>query len=127
MNNQPDLESKIRERLNQIKSVPARNPQAAAHGRARFLAEASAASETRRNKGWGFIFRKQQFALNMVVALVVIVGLFVGGGTTVHAAQDDLPNEPLYVIKLFSEDIGLQFENDPEARVDRLLELTQTR
>jgi hypothetical protein len=127
MSNQTDLESKIRERLNQIKSVPARNPQAAARARAHFLAEASAASESRRNKGWGFIFRKQQFALNMVVALVVIVGLFVGGGTTVRAAQDDLPNEPLYAIKTLSEDFSLQFENDPEARVDRLTELTQTR
>jgi hypothetical protein len=127
MNNQPDLESKIRERLNQIKSVPARNTQAAARGRARFLAEAISASETRRNKGWGFIFRQRQFALNMVVALVVIVGLFVGGGTTVHAAQDDLPNEPLYAIKMLSEDLSLQFESDPEVKVDRLMELTQTR
>ncbi len=127
MNNQPDLESSIRERLNRIKSVPARNPQVAAHARARFLAEASAASEARRNKGWGFIFRKQQFALNMVVALVMIVGLFVGGGTTVRAAQDDLPNEPLYPIKTLSEDVSLQFENNPEDKVDRLMKLTQTR
>jgi len=127
MNNQPDLESIIRERLNQIKSVPARNPQAAARARARFLGQAITASEARRNKGWGFIFRKRQFALNMAVALVMIVGLFVGGGTTVKAAQDDLPNEPLYAIKMLSEDVSLQFENDPEAKADLLMELTQTR
>src|SRR5512133_1597788 len=127
MKNQPDLESNIQERLNQIKSVPARNPRVAARARARFLAEASAASEARHNKGWGFIFRKQQFALNMVVALAVILGLFVGGGTTVYAAQDDLPNQPLYPIKTLSEDISLQLESNPEAKVDRLMELTQTR
>jgi hypothetical protein len=128
MKNQTNLESMLEERLNELKVVPARNSQAAARGRARFLAQARAASEAQRNKGWGFLlFRKQQFALNLAVALVMIVGLFAGGGTTVYAAQDDLPNEPLYGIKTFSEDISLQLENDPEAKADRLLELTQTR
>lgn len=127
MKNQTNFESLIQERLDELKSVPPRNRQVAARARARFLAQAVAASEARRNKGWGFIFRKRQFALNLVVAMVMIVGLFVGGGTTVRAAQDDLPNEPLYAIKTWSEDVSLQFETDPEAKADRLMELTQTR
>lgn len=127
MKNQTKFESLIQERLDELKAVPPRNPQVAARARARFLAQAVAASEARRNKGWGFLFRKQQFAMNLAVAMVVIVGLFVGGGKTVRAAQDDLPNEPLYAIKILSEDVSLQFENDPEVKADRLMELTQTR
>ena len=127
MNNQTEIESMIRERLNEIKAVPPRNPQAAARGRARFLAQAVTAREARRHKGWQPIFGMRQFAMNMTVTLLVIAGLLVGGGTTVKAAQDDLPGEPLYAVKTFSEDVSLQFQNDPEAKVDRLMELSQTR
>jgi len=127
MKNLTNPESVIREKLEQIKEVPPRNPQVAARARARFLAEAVAASEARRQRGWNFIFRKQQFAMNVVVTLLVIAGLFIGGGTTVKAAQDDLPNEPLYAIKTLSEDVSLQFQKDPEAKVERLMELAQTR
>jgi hypothetical protein len=127
MRNLTEVESLLRERLEELKPVPPRNPQAAARARARFVADVRAAREARQRWGWGFIFRKQQFAMNMIVALAVIVGLFVGGGTTVRAAQDDLPNEPLYGIKTLSEDISLQFQRDPEAKVERLMELSQTR
>jgi hypothetical protein len=127
MKNQTELEAMIRERLDELKLVTARNPQVAARARARFLAQAVSANEAHRNRGWGFIFRKRQFALNMVVTILVIAGLLAGGGTTVRAAQDDLPNEPLYVIKILSEDVSLQFQNSPEAKADRLLELSQTR
>jgi hypothetical protein len=127
MKNLSELESMIQKRLDELKSVPPRNPKTAARARARFLAQAVAASEARRNTGWGFIFRQRQFAMNMVMALLVIAGLFAGGATTVQAAQDDLPNEPLYIVKTWSEDVSLQFENDPEAKADRLMELAQTR
>lgn len=127
MKNLTEIEPVVRGRLEELKPVPARNPQVAARARARFLAQVVAARESRQRNVWGFIFRKQQFAMNMFVALAVIVGLFVGGGTTVRAAQDDLPNEPLYSLKTLSEDISLQFEKDPEAKVERLLELGQTR
>ena len=127
MNNQTEIESRIRERLNEIKGVPPRNPQAAARGRARFLTQAVSAREAQRQTGWRPIFRMRQFALNMAVTLAVIVGLLVGGGTTVKAAQNNLPGEPLYAIKTFSEDVGLQFQSNPEARVDRLMQLAQTR
>jgi uncharacterized protein DUF5667 len=127
MKNQINFKAMIQERFDELKSVPARNPQAAARARARFLAQAMAAGEARRNKGWGFLFRKQQFAMNMFVALLVITSLFLGGATTVSAAQNELPGQPLYAVKTFSEDISLQFQRSPEAKVERLMELTQIR
>ncbi len=127
MNNQPDGESMIRERLDEIKAIPARDPRAASLGRARFLTQAVSAREARHNKSWRPIFRVRQFALNMAVVIAVIVALLVGGGTTVRAAQNELPGQPLYTIKIFSEDVSLQFQSNPETKVDRLMELAQTR
>jgi len=65
--------------------------------------------------------------MNILISVLVIVGLFAGGGMTVRASQDDLPNEPLYGVKTWSENVGLQFQNDPDTKVERLMELAQTR
>ena len=127
MKDQTELETQIQEWLEEIKTVPARNPQAAARGRAQFLGEAVSASEFRRHKGWISIFRKERFAMNMLVSILVIAGLLFGGGATVNASQNDLPNEPLYALKLWSEDLGLQFQNNPEQKVERLMDLAQVR
>jgi hypothetical protein len=113
--------------LDEIKPVPARDLQMVLRGRAQFLGRAVSASESRRHKGWNSIFRKEQYAMNMIISILVIAGLLFGGGATVSAAQDDLPNEPLYAVKVWSEDLSLQVQNNPEAKLDRLMELAQTR
>jgi hypothetical protein len=127
MNNPPESESRLRRRLDEIKAVPPRDPRAASLGRARFLAQAAAAREARRSNAWLPTFRMQQFAMNTAVTVLVIVGLLIGGGTTVKAAQDELPGQPLYAVKTFSEDISLQFQSSPESKVDRLMQLAQNR
>jgi uncharacterized membrane protein YgcG len=127
MKNEQELEALIRSRLEEIKPFPPRNPQSARRARAQFLNQAVSASEFQRHKGWRFIFRKEQFAMNMIISILVIAGLLFGGGATVNAAQDDLPNEPLYALKMWSEDVSLQLRSDPEAKIDRLMELAQTR
>lgn len=126
MKTQTEIETKLRERLNEIKEVPPRNPQAAVRGRARFLTQAVAAREARQRSSWLPIFNTRRFAWNMAVTLFVIAGLLVGG-TTVKAAQDDLPGEPLYAVKTFSEDVSLQFDRSPETKVDRLMQLAEIR
>lgn len=65
--------------------------------------------------------------MNVLLSMFVIAGLLFGGGATVSAAQDDLPNEPLYGLKTWTEDVGLQFQNNDEAKVSRLMELAQIR
>ncbi|NJC98453.1 MAG: hypothetical protein FIB03_19330 [Anaerolineae bacterium] len=121
------IETRIKERLDEIKAIPARDPKAAARGRATFLSQAVSASESRRHRGWNSIFRKEQFAMNAILSILVLAGLLFGGGATVSAAQDDLPNQPLYAVKTWSEDLSLQFQNNQEEKVNRLMELAQTR
>ncbi|HEX6270429.1 MAG TPA: DUF5667 domain-containing protein [Anaerolineales bacterium] len=127
MKDQSELDAKIRERLEEIVPVPSRDPVVAYRARAQFMVKAVSASDARRHKGWITIFRKERFAMNMMISVLVIAGLLFGGGATVNAAQDDLPDEPLYALKMWSEDFSLQFRNDPERKVDRLMELAQIR
>ncbi len=127
MNKKDELEKIVRGRLDEIKSVPPRNPQMASLGRAQFLSQAVSASESQRHSGWISKIRKEHYKMNAILATLMIVGLLFGGGATVNAAQDDLPNQPLYSLKLWSEDMSLQLQSDPEAKVDRLMDLAQIR
>jgi hypothetical protein len=127
MKDQKAFESEITEWLEAIRPVQPRNTQAAQRNRARFLSQAVSASELHRHKGWKFIFRKEQFAMKVLMSFFVIASLLFGGGATVSAAQNDLPDEPLYGLKLWSEDFGLQFQNNSEERVERLLDLARVR
>ncbi|HSK88190.1 MAG TPA: DUF5667 domain-containing protein [Anaerolineales bacterium] len=127
MNNHTEAESIVQEHIGELKSVPERASRAATRARARFLTQAVSGEEFQRHKGWNAIFRTEQFAMNILISILVIAGLLAGGGATVKAAQDDLPGEHLYGIKTWSEDVSLQFQNNPEARVERLMALAQTR
>ena len=65
--------------------------------------------------------------MKLIVSTLVIVGLLFGGGATVSAAQDDLPNQSLYQLKLMSEDVHLWFVSDPAQEVNLLMEQVQAR
>jgi len=122
------LDPRLADLLDELKPVSGRNPQAAARARSRFLAEAVSASENRRHIWWTTIFQqKEKFAMNLIISTLVIAGLLFGGGATVSAAQNDLPNEPLYRIKLVSEDASVWLAHDPTMKIEMLMEQAQTR
>jgi len=126
-------ENTIEQRLEELKSVPARNPQQAASGRARFLNEAAeykqAVSPERqvRQSGWIFKIRKEQFTMNALVSLILAASLLLGGATTVAAAQDDLPNQPLYQLKLWTENAKMAMTGEPQEQAILLMNMSQTR
>jgi uncharacterized membrane protein YgcG len=130
--NQHEIKNDLLTRLEEIKSVPARNEKAQRLGRAAFLNEALniegtvSAQKFLRHRRWISI-GKEKLLMNAVLSLIVIAGLLFGGGATVSAAQDALPGEPLYALKTAGEDFNLQFQNDPELRVTHLMELAQIR
>jgi hypothetical protein len=119
--------------LDALRTVPERDPHAAARGRARFLAEAAdlapvSARQRRRQRGWNPLTRKERFAMNVLVSILVATALLLGGGAaTVQAAQNDLPGQALYPVKIFSEDARLYFTSNPQEEVDLLMQLVQTR
>lgn len=113
--------------LDEMKPVPLRDPHAAARGRRQFLAEAVSLREKQRHSGWMIFPYKETFAMKIAISALVIVGLLFGGSATVSAAQDDLPNQPLYQLKLMSEDAHLWFTSDPVQQIDMLMEQEQLR
>lgn len=127
MKDQHELEKFVTRQLDEIKSVPPRNPHMVSRGRAQFLGKAVSMQALPRQKGWSSIFRKERYAMNVLLSILMIAGLLFGGGMTVSAAQDDLPNEPLYAVKMLAEDFSLQFQFNEEAKVNRLMELAQVR
>ena len=65
--------------------------------------------------------------MNLIVSTLIIVGLLFGGNATVAAAQDDLPTEALYQVKLLAEEAQLFFNTDPGVEVEILMQQAQTR
>lgn len=122
------LDPRLAALLDEIKPASARDPQAAARARSRFIAQAVSASEERRHNWWTTIFQqKEKFAMNMIMSALVVLGLLFGGSATVSAAQDDLPNQPLYQLKLMSEDAKVWLASDPGLKIEMLMEQVQTR
>lgn len=111
--------------LDELKDVPPRNPIMAARARSRFLNEAVSASEELRRSRWTLFQRKENFAMNLLLSTMIVLGLFFGGSVTMAAAQDDLPTEALYQVRLMSEDAKVWLAPNPEAKIDRLMEQAQ--
>jgi len=125
---------KIENRLEELREVPPHNPQQAARGRANFLSEAAKYQQTvslpilLRQKRWTFLkFRKERFAMNALVSLLLAGALILGGGATAVAAQDDLPNQPLYPVKLMTENARMALTGDPQEQANLLMNMAQTR
>jgi hypothetical protein len=154
MNTQQDHEfdAGLHERLEILRDVPARNPEAAARGRAKFLsgvrqlsmessvvnkrlvAQAVPLPAYQRFNNWlNSLFkvpsRRQRFSLAIALATLILTLalLFGGAGATVFAAQSSLPSDFLYPVKVLSEDVLLDLTNNPQARFDLLLDFSDRR
>lgn len=125
--NSDEIDPRLLALLDDLKLFPRRNPSAAARARAHFLAEAVSSQEQRRHSLWNIFQHKEQFVMKLVLSIFVIAGLLFGGNATVSAAQDDLPNQPLYAVKLMAEEMRLRLQADPSLQIETLMKQAQTR
>ncbi len=66
--------------------------------------------------------------MNVLLIITLVAALALGGtGVTAYAAQDSLPTGTLYAVKLATEDMRLNLASDPQAQLNLLLEMAQTR
>jgi hypothetical protein len=130
----------IIEMLESLPEPPRRDPRKAAWGKANFLVEARTRQEAvssnpiRRLNQWivtkPFIgFRKERSTMKTVfvsilLALAIVLG---GGGATAYAAQDSIPTDTLYPVKLFLEDAQYSLTTDPIEKVELLVTFANTR
>ena len=119
MKHNGELEPNLEKQLAVLRSVQARDPQMAAQGRAAFLAEArkirptDAVAQKSRLNGWvsgltaRFQFKKElSHMFSVITTLILVFGvLFGGSGITLAAAQSSLPDQPLYGLKLWTEQV----------------------
>ena len=121
--------------IEKLLPVPERSPRAVEDGKAKFLAEAQllqpAISRTpeRRHIEWKTIFsRKVQPGMATISTLLLIFTLLFGGtGATVYAAQGSLPDQPLYVVKLASEDVRAGLATNNQTRSDLMMNFADMR
>lgn len=145
------LEPDLKARFELLEKVPERSLENTIEGRALFLAQARALWTEKlpvspvsvtlplRLKGWidnfqkkfhkPIFIRKERYSmLATLTTLLVTLGILFGGaGATVYAAQDSLPNEVLYELKVISEDLRLNLTRDPDEQLNLALEYTNER
>ncbi len=121
-------QSKVLSKLQELKEVPARDPQAAEKGKARFLAQAKMLNRSavtylpvQRHSNWKqSLFQERK--MGTLITIIMAIGLVFGGSTaTVFASQDSAPNEFLYPVKLISEDVQLGLVQKPQSKVELAL------
>ncbi len=111
-----------------LKAVPIARPRSHVQqaGWQRFLGEAIALRRARERRPvfslWRPLLRPVAVAASLVLTL-----FFLGGGATVYAASNSLPDSPLYPLKLATEEARLWIVFDEDDRAGILLDQSETR
>jgi uncharacterized membrane protein YgcG len=141
MNHSENLsEAQLEIWFSSLREIPPRDPIATQSGRRDFLAQASALgvpvsfSQDERHTGWigSFInyFKHKEFSpmYTTIASFIVVLALMVGGsGATVFAAQNSLPNQSLYQVKTFTEDVALRSIQSSKDRLQMELNYSDRR
>lgn len=115
-----------------------RDPVAAAENRTRFMKEIDSLPVTNLQKHrltfhnrnlFPFGFGKENFKMTpIILSLTMALALFLGGGSlTVAAAQNSLPTDTLYPVKILTEDVREFFTTQPEAKLNLFMDLANER
>ena len=142
MKHETEFDPRLMEKLDILQIDPLRNPENAKNGRASFLREAQAFTgavslpEKRRHNGWMHalqsifkVQKKEQSPMISTLATIILIVSFVlgGGGVTVAAAQNSQPDQPLYGVKVLSEDARLGLMADPQSEYQLALQFADRR
>lgn len=141
MDHKDIFDPQLIDQIEQLRETESRDLHAAAATRMAFLTEARNASQSvsnqplhRLNEWMAVIITfltaprktKGVSMLSTVLSLLVVLGLAFGGGT-VAAAQNSMPDDALYQVKLMSEDARLSIAADQEMQLQLALEFAERR
>lgn len=134
------VDEAVQEKLDLLLPVQPLSPQAVAAERARFLAQAESLRSTvskppmPRHKEWisniilTFRTKDKKTMLHTLMTIVLAVTfLFGGSGATVYAAQSSQPDQPLYGLKIWSEDAHLRLQTSAQERLALVLDFANRR
>ena len=125
-----ELDKDLKEKLDLLQETPARDPSKASQRRDEYLRKVRylhyskpmfAIAGLFNSRSWKSLFSSARPSLvPFAAAVLLIFGLVFGSVGTVYAAQDSLPNDPLYTIKLAGENLRLAFTPDTEDKISLL-------
>ncbi len=121
MSQKHQIDPKIYDSLAELKIVPARDPKQAREGRARFL------KDMENFEGMGTVKPYPALLAFKTVIILILVTLVLITGTVTAAAQNSLPDNSLYPLKLWTERAQLSLNRSPQAKVAILLKLSENR
>jgi hypothetical protein len=128
------LDTNLKNKLEHLKQVPGRNPQVVARGKANFLRQAVSLKANQPQKRWinylfpSFSNKEHLPMLKPIMAVILgITILFAGTAGTVYAAQGSLPDQALYKVKTWSEDLLLAVTRSPQAQLEQNLNFADRR
>lgn len=118
----------------ELEQVPEREASNVTEGKARFLAQAKMIQRSpvpvavpERHSMWS-LKQIMEVKMGTIVTILVVIGMILGGvGGTVAAAQNDVPGEALYQIKLMSEGLKQDLTADPEKKMELDLQFAMRR
>jgi hypothetical protein len=134
------IDSKTMHALEELKEIPARDPGVAARARANFLKEAalldpavSREATTSRGGWFNQLFpvhhlRSPRPVFNVLMAVFLALAVFLGASAgTVAAAQASLPDQALYPLKTWSEDVTVTLAGSPQAKLQYSMQFSDRR
>ncbi|MCE5259489.1 MAG: DUF5667 domain-containing protein, partial [Chloroflexi bacterium] len=107
-----------------LRQAPERDSARAAAGKAAFVGQAVSLQADKRHKGWNAVVltRKEPHKMSAMATIALVVALVFGGaGVTGVAAQGALPDQPLYRVKVLTEDMRYNLASDTAARWQLML------
>jgi len=137
-----EIDPLLSRRLASLRDIPARDPNKAALGRENFLKQAaemaqpvSAVRQTRHNRWMHpiqriFSQRNEGYTpmFGTIGTIILIVTLVLGGGgVTVAAAQNSLPDDALDPVKIWSGDIRSGLTQNDQTRIQLAMDLVDRR
>jgi len=128
------FERELEKRLQELSSTEGLYPPLSAEVRNKYLRKANMISRhsvsklnVSRHKEWNFPILKE-LKMGTLATIMIILGLMLGGTTaTAYAAQDALPTDTLYPVKLLTEDIQFDLTGNTAAKLELALEFAETR
>ena len=121
MNNN-EINRKLKNQLNNLQEVPARDLQQSHIGKEKFLSQAKnihpRRTPARTSKTRVGVPLRKSWVPRLATILTVVLFALTSIGGTVYAAQSSMPDDLLYPVKTFTEDIQVRLESDPEQRLD---------
>jgi hypothetical protein len=132
------IDSDLEAAFQALKNVKGRDEKLARHSRSQFLnqaaeiREAVSAPASQRHNGWKEIFnfkQKEKYSMLTTLTTVLLVLSLVLGGTggTVYAAQSSLPDDALYPLKLFTENMQEAFTANAGEEMELQLQFANRR